>query len=90
VGCPRSKPGTYWRLIRSLYGLKRAPRLWYEKLSSHLRAMGLKQSSISPCLFVGTLIDGQPPVYVEIYVTMQSILVYRMMLRESLRRDYPP
>jgi len=30
--------------------------------------MGLKQSSISPCLFVGTLIDGQPPVYVGIYV----------------------
>jgi len=27
-GCPRSKPGQYWRLLRSLYGLKRAPKLW--------------------------------------------------------------
>jgi hypothetical protein len=26
LGCPQSKPGTYWKLIRSLYGLKRAPR----------------------------------------------------------------
>jgi hypothetical protein len=26
-GCPRSPPNTYWRLIRSLYGLKRAPKL---------------------------------------------------------------
>jgi hypothetical protein len=22
LGCPRSAPGTYWRLIRSLYGLR--------------------------------------------------------------------
>ena len=25
--CPRSTPGTYWHLLRSLYGLKRAPKL---------------------------------------------------------------
>jgi hypothetical protein len=34
--CPRSPPGTYWRLLRSLYGLRHAPKLWYEKLSSYL------------------------------------------------------
>jgi hypothetical protein len=27
-GCPRSKPGQYWHLLCSLYGLKRAPKLW--------------------------------------------------------------
>jgi hypothetical protein len=37
-GCPRSPPGTYWHLIRSLYGLRRAPKLWYNKLSSHLQS----------------------------------------------------
>jgi len=68
VGCPRSGSGTYWRLIRSLYGLKRAPKLWFEKLSSHLKAMGLTSSPSSPCLFVGTLIPGEPPVYVGVYV----------------------
>jgi hypothetical protein len=26
-GCPCSTPGTYWRLLHSLYGLKRAPKL---------------------------------------------------------------
>jgi hypothetical protein len=68
VGCHRSTPGTYWRLLCSLYGLKRAPKLWYERLSSHLCSMGLRQSSLSPCLFVGTLVEGQPPIYVGIYV----------------------
>jgi hypothetical protein len=68
VGCPRSGSGTYWRLIRSLYGLKRAPKLWFEKLSGHLKSMGLKYSSSSPCLFVGTLIPGEPPVYVGVYI----------------------
>jgi len=27
-GCPKSSSNQYWRLIRSLYGLKRAPRIW--------------------------------------------------------------
>jgi hypothetical protein len=68
VGCRRSSPGTYWRLIRSLYGLRRAPHLCFEKISSHLLSMGLKTSSSSPCIFVGTLIEGDPPIYVSIYV----------------------
>jgi hypothetical protein len=67
-GCTRSKPGEYWRLLRSLYGLKRAPKLWYEMLSSHLKAMGLRNSETSPCLFTGVLIPGEPPVFVGIYV----------------------
>jgi hypothetical protein len=25
IGCPRSPPGTYWKLLRSLYGLRHAP-----------------------------------------------------------------
>jgi hypothetical protein len=67
-GCPRSQPGQYWRLLRSLYGLKRAPKLWFQMLFSHLLDMGLKSSSTSPCLFVGSLIPGEPPIYVCIYV----------------------
>jgi hypothetical protein len=68
LGCPHSAPGAYWRLICSLYGLRRAPKLWYEKLSRHLQSVGLKSSDSSPCLFVGTLIPGEAPIYVRIYV----------------------
>jgi len=67
-GCPKSAPGTYWRLLRSLYGLRRAPMLWFNILSSHLISMGLKQSTTSPCIFFGTLFEGGPPIFVGIYV----------------------
>jgi hypothetical protein len=67
-GCPRSKPGQYWRLLRSLYGLKHAPKLWFTMLSNHLKAMGLRSSTTSPCLFIGSLIPREPPIYVGIYV----------------------
>jgi hypothetical protein len=48
--------------------LKCAPKLWFEKLSSHLKSVGLKSLDNSPCLFFGTLIDGEAPIYVGIYV----------------------
>jgi len=68
IGYPKSAPGTNWRLLRSLYGLKRAPKLGYEKLSSHLKGMGLKCCDNSPCLFYGTLIEGAAPIFIGIYV----------------------
>jgi len=68
AGCPKSPPGTCWHLLRSLYGLHPAPRLWFEKLSNHLHSMGLKSSPTSPSLFVGSLLPGLPPIYVGIYV----------------------
>jgi hypothetical protein len=48
--------------------LKRAPKLWFDMLCSHLKAMGLKNSDNSPFLFMVTIIEGEPPIYVGIYV----------------------
>jgi hypothetical protein len=66
-GCPRSTSNEYWRLIRSLYGLKRAPRIWFDTLYSHLHSIGLQNSPTSPCLFVGHIMEGEPPIHVGIY-----------------------
>ena len=30
-GCPKSTPNSYWHLKRTLYGLRRSPRHWFEK-----------------------------------------------------------
>jgi len=67
-GCPRSASNHYWRLIRSLYGLKRAPRIWFDTLCGHLRSLGLKQLSPNSCVFIGHVLEGGPPIYIGIYV----------------------
>jgi len=70
VGCPLSGNGTYWRLKKSLYGLKRAPRHWYKLISKILTSpeLGLTQCKNDPCVYFGTPIPGQPPIYLAIYV----------------------
>ena len=43
--------GTCLRLVKSLYGLTVAPRLWYEHVSEALFDQGFKACTIDPCLF---------------------------------------
>ena len=40
-----------WRLNKSLYGLRRAPRHWFDKFTVHLIAEGYRQSPFDPCVF---------------------------------------
>jgi hypothetical protein len=44
--------GMICRLLRSLYGLKQSPRLWYQRLDSFLLSLGFKRSTADPCLYV--------------------------------------
>lgn len=67
-GCPLTPPGTYWKLKKTLYGLKRSPRHFYELARKTLLSIGLKQHPSSPCIFYGSLIEGQPPLYLGLYV----------------------
>ena len=51
-GFQSSIPGkSCLQLVKSLYGLSVAPKLWYQLVLKALKAMGFKQSSIDPCLF---------------------------------------
>jgi hypothetical protein len=45
-------PGKCLRLIRALYGLKRAPRLWQKELSEKLNQYGFKRADEDECLFI--------------------------------------
>ena len=66
-GCPFSKPGTYWRLKKTLYGLRRSPRHWYKTFSAVLEAMGLTKCPHDPCIFIGKSPTGGT-IYFGTYV----------------------
>ncbi len=53
LGDPDAAPGEYWLLNKTLYGLRRSPKHWYDMASAALLKMGLKQSAHDPCLFHG-------------------------------------
>jgi Reverse transcriptase (RNA-dependent DNA polymerase) len=44
--------GRVLHLLKSLYGLRQAPRTFFEKLKAGLEERGWKQSVIDPCLFL--------------------------------------
>ena len=67
-GCPYTPKGTYWKLLRTLYGLRRSPRHWFDRATTILKNIGLTPCANSPCLFHGTLIPGKPKLYLGIYV----------------------
>nr|GEV14834.1 hypothetical protein [Tanacetum cinerariifolium] len=45
-------PNHMYRLKKSLYGLKRAPRVWYDLLSSFLLSQGISKATVDPTLFI--------------------------------------
>jgi hypothetical protein len=68
AGCPITPKHMYLKLKKTLYGLKRSPRHFYDLAVKTLLSIGLKQHKSSTCLFYGTIIPGQPPLYLGLYV----------------------
>jgi transposase InsO family protein len=52
------------RLLRSLYGLKQAARVWNQKIHAFLLKIGFARSHADPCLYV----DAKRNLYVTIWV----------------------
>jgi hypothetical protein len=48
----RTPKGAKVRLLKSLYGLKQSPRIWYQAINTFLLSLDLKQSSADPNLYV--------------------------------------
>ena len=66
---PSIPPGTCWKLRKTLYGLRRSPRHWYDNFRGHLLDMGFRQCIHDPRAFVGIHPDfPTAPIYVGCYV----------------------
>ncbi|KAJ6780944.1 hypothetical protein PWT90_01693 [Aphanocladium album] len=44
--------GKYWKLLKALYGLRRAPLLWHRELSQFLTKLGFKAVPEDPCVMI--------------------------------------
>ncbi len=58
---PDATSDEYWLLLKTLYGLCRSPRHWYDKVDTILCSLGLTPSSYDPCLFSGFVQDPNDP-----------------------------
>ena len=67
-GCTQSQPNEYWKLNKPLYGLRRAPRHWYDKFNKMLTSLHLSPCPNAPCIFHGKILPDKPPLYVGVYV----------------------
>jgi hypothetical protein len=66
------------RLLKSLYGLTVAPKLWYEHLFAALRSEGFRPSTIDPCLLY------KPGMLIVCYVDDAGIAAARKELVDEL------
>lgn len=62
----QDKPHYVCKLKKALYGLRQAPRAWYQELSKHLLGLGFTNSTADTSLF--TLRVGNDCAYVLMYV----------------------
>ena len=48
-------------LRKALYGLKKAPRVWYDRIDGFLKSLGFKKSDVDANLYFK--VRGNQPVY---------------------------
>ena len=61
AGDPDAEPHEYWLLLKTLYGLRRSPCHWYDKINAILISIGLTPSLEDPCLYSGFIQDPSDP-----------------------------
>ena len=61
-----SQPNKVCCLLKSIYGLKQASRVWYDTITKVLTSNGFTQSKLDHCIF--TKLSGTSKIYVTVYV----------------------
>ena len=74
------------RLVKALYGLKKAPRAWYIKIDKYLSHQGVKRSSLDSNLYIKT-IDSDIILQV-IYVDDLIITSSAKSLIQEMKQNY--
>jgi hypothetical protein len=86
--CPISKPGELRLLKKTLYGLRCSPFHWYNAFKDALEAIGMKPCAHDFHVFTGTIIDGQPPIYLGAYVDDFKYFLESYALERHFEREF--
>jgi hypothetical protein len=103
-GDPDASKDEYWLLLKTLYGLCRSPRHWYDKINAILCSIGLTPNSHDPCLYSGFVRDPKDPsslhsskplalgIYVDDFVYFSEDpaveALFERLLRERVKVDF--
>jgi hypothetical protein len=91
VSLPKGLPTKHgtdriWKLKKTLYGLKRSPRTFFDSLSAHLLAKGYLRSANDPCLFFQRVSPTEVIVFC-IHVDDFAIAASHQHLIQQLKED---
>ena len=61
IGDPSTAKNECWLLKKTLYGLRRSPKDWCDKIDGILQSMGLQKNIYDPCQYTGFIKDPDDP-----------------------------
>lgn len=65
-GFAKRKYNKVYKLLKSLYGLRESPRLWYKCFNNFINELGFKRSNYDYCLYVKS--NNNEPIYILLFV----------------------
>jgi hypothetical protein len=71
-GWPGTKFGQFLRVIKAIYGLRRAPKAWNDKLKARFTELGFTQCVADECLFMKKTTNG----WIIVGVFVDDILLF--------------
>ena len=74
------------KLKKSIYGLKQAPKQWYQNFNTFMQSQGLKHSTEDPCLYVKTPWKGQ--LYILILYVDDMLIADIADLKKKLNSQF--
>ena len=77
-----AKNGYAVQIMRSLYGLKRSGRMWYQRFRDEMLTMGFTNEDIAPCLFIKKHDDEF--LIIAIYVDDINLFGHMTLLRNTI------
>ena len=79
-----------WKLVKSIYGLKQASRIWHKKLDTTLRSLGFEQIKCEHSVWVWKRDDDRiiVPVFVDDITIVSKNKSRIQQLKDNLRKYF--